>query len=91
MKFITIGRNKTLHWKSHIFLLNLLCYEYVMEQDKWYVCDITLYYVDSKGKNNPLKPGTKFKLFCHYKNGKSCIRWGNKLFIEETKLIHIAK
>lgn len=47
----------------------------------------TLWYTTKKGVEKPLKPGTKLTVYCHYKNNKSVLRWGNKLFITYTDRI----
>lgn len=59
--------------------------------EKWYTYEETLWYTDATGKDESLEPGTKFKLFCQYKGGKSCLRWGSRIFLVYTKLVHEVK
>lgn len=47
----------------------------------------SLWYTGSDGKNKELKSGVRLTIVQHYGNGKSVLRWGNKMFLAHTDLI----
>lgn len=58
-----------------------------MEKSKGCTSLETFYYKDKDGVTKEVLPGRRLTIYCHYNNGTTVLRLGNKLFIGKTDLI----